>query len=233
MIWDNRGLENTENRIKDSLDLLSCIHEFKYCLVNMSDVERRLEERDLGLLSALSEKEIEHLEQLRIKKNKIQWIAGRYAVKSALYKYKMVGPSCIDVLKGEDSAPYILQYPDLCASITHSYPYCIGMVARKKIGVDIEEIRELEGSVLEHFFTSNEREQLTLLKGTEDYVRRTIIYWTRKEAASKLVKLGMKLDFKELDTSKDLVSIDNCRIQFKSILFKDFCVSIAVEEDAS
>jgi phosphopantetheinyl transferase len=230
MIWNSGEPEITEYSIRDFLNSLREIYKFEFCLVNLSEVERRLEKKDFSLLSVLSDKELEYFGNLKIKKNKIQWVAGRYAVKSALYKYRMVDPLCVDVLKGEDSAPFILQYPYLCTSITHSFPYCIGIVSENNIGVDIERIEELERSLIEQFFSISEKEILNSLKDTDAYSKKAVMYWTRKEAASKLVKLGMKLDFRKLDTSQDFTGIDDYKIRFESSICNDFYVSIAVEE---
>jgi len=225
----------TEYIIKNSLDVLKDTYKYEFCLVNMIEIERRLEEKDLNLLSVLSDKEMDHFYSLRIKKNRIQWVSGRYAVKSALFKYKMSGsrffdPTCIDVLKGDDSSPYILQYPELCVSITHSFPYCIGIVSKNNIGVDLERIEEPDPSLIEHFYNINEKEDLKCFKGVE-FSQKTMTYWTRKEAASKVFKLGMKMDFKELDTSKEKISFNNRSIKFNSAICQDFCVSIAFEDD--
>jgi 4'-phosphopantetheinyl transferase len=223
-------MENTEYMIKDSLDSLRGIYKFEFCFVNMIDVERRLETKDFSLLSVLSEKETEHLETLINKKNKLQWVAGRYAVKSALFKYKLSDPSCVDVLKGADSAPYIEQYPELNVSITHSFPYCIGIVAENKIGVDLEMIRETKESLIKRFYSSRERDELIRFKGTEEYSRKAVMYWTRKEAASKAVKMGMNLDFKGLDTSYDRIRVNSLGIYLKSIICNGFYLSVAFEE---
>lgn len=225
----------TEYIIKNSLDVLKDTYKYEFCLVNMIEIERRLEGKDLNLLSVLSEKEMDYFYSLKIKKNRTQWVSGRYAVKSALFKYKISGsrlfdPTCIDVLKGDDSAPYILQYPELCVSITHSFPYCIGIVSKNKIGVDLERIEEPEPSLIENFYSKNEKEDLKCFEGVQ-FSQRTMTYWTRKEAASKVFKLGMKMDFKGLDTSKEKISFNNRIIKFNSAICQDFCVSIAFEED--
>ncbi|MCX7747119.1 MAG: 4'-phosphopantetheinyl transferase superfamily protein [Clostridia bacterium] len=227
-------MEKTETMLKDALNSLSESLEFEFCLVNMMDFERRLE-KDLSLLSVLTEKETDYLNNLKINKNKIQWISGRYAVKSALFRHKLsestiVNTACIDVLKGPDSAPYLSQYPELCVSITHSFPYCIGIVAKNKFGVDIEKIFKPEDSLIEHFYSENEKGILNCFKGTEEYSKKAMVFWTRKEAASKVFKQGMKLDFKGLDTSRDRAIINCCNIHFKSIVCNDFCVSIAFED---
>ncbi len=220
-----------EITIKNSLEVLSGRHGFEFCVTDMS----KLGEKGLNLLSVLSEKEIEYLDKLRNEKNRVQWMAGRYAVKSALFKYKLqrctlFDLSCIDVLKGEDSAPYIIQYPDLCVSITHSYPYCIGIVSEKKIGIDLERINELNESLVRHFYSEGEQRLLAQLIGSEEYSKQAVMFWTRKEAVSKLFKLGMQMDFKKLDTSSDRIAIDNRRIFLSTSVCTDFCVSIAVED---
>ncbi|WP_010249999.1 4'-phosphopantetheinyl transferase family protein [Acetivibrio cellulolyticus] len=223
---------SSQYAINDSLESISELYGFEFSVVDMS----KLREKDLNLLSVLSEKEIEHLDGVKIEKNKIQWIAGRYAVKSALFKYKLeravlMDLSCIDVLKGSNSAPYILQYPDLCVSITHSFPYCVGIVSGRRIGVDIDQINEPQESLIRYFYCDAEKVILDSFKGTDEFACQAMIYWTRKEAASKLLQLGMQMDFKNLDTSGDRTIIDKCNIRFESFICREFCVSIAVEEE--
>jgi len=227
----------TEYIIKNYLDVLKDTYKYEFCLVNMTEIERRLKEEDLNLLSILSDNEIDHFYSLKNEKNRIQWISGRYAVKSALFKYKISGsrlfdPTCIDVLKRADSSPYIPQYPELCVSITHSFPYCIGIVSKHNIGVDLERIEKPNPSLIEHYYNINEKEDLKHFKGVE-FSQKTMTYWTRKEAASKVFKLGMKMNFKELDTSKEKISFNNKCIKFNSVICQDFCVSIAFEDDTS
>lgn len=230
MIPDGMGYVNTQAMLRGSLASLSGTYNFEFCLVNMTDIERRLEAMDFGLLSVLSEKETEYFENLKLKKNKVQWVAGRYAVKSALYKYILADTCWVDVLKGEASAPYIVQHPDLCVSITHSFPFCIGMVSGNKLGVDLEIIREPKESLIKHFYSRNERDALERCKGTGEYSEKAIMYWTRKEAASKLLKLGLKLDFKELDTTNDRGRVNALPIHYKSVTCGEFCLSVAFEE---
>lgn len=221
-----------ERIINNSLESISKPYDFEFYVSDM----RKVREKELNLLSSLSEKEIEYLSSLKIDKNRVQWICGRYAVKSALFKYKLersvlMDLSCIDVLKGQDSAPYILQYPDLCVSITHSFPYCIGLVSKRKIGIDLEEVNEPKESLIRFFYSTDEKEILESFKGTKEYENQAMIFWTRKEAVSKLLKLGMQMDFKKLDTSKESIVFDNCYICLKSFICGEFSISIAVEED--
>ncbi|NLL05072.1 MAG: 4'-phosphopantetheinyl transferase superfamily protein [Clostridiaceae bacterium] len=221
---------STAFKISSFLETNSRVHEFEYEVMDM----RRVGEKDINLLSVLSEEEIRQLDSLKIEKNRIQWIAGRYAVKSALFKYKLqravlMDLSCIDVLKGEDSSPFIPQYQDICVSITHSFPYCIAIVSNKKIGVDLEGISEPNESLIRYFYSTEEKNILENLKKTDEYCQRAMIFWTRKEAVSKLLKLGMRMDFRELNTSKNEMTIGNYYIYLKSYICGEFALSIASE----
>ena len=64
----------TEYIIKKSLDVLKDTYKYEFCLVNMIEIERRLEEKDLNLLSVLSDKEMDHFYSLRIKKNRMPYV---------------------------------------------------------------------------------------------------------------------------------------------------------------
>jgi len=220
---------NTEYEINNCLESVKDLYRFEYHILDM----RNKREKDSNLLSILPEKELEHLEKIKIEKNRIQWISGRYSVKSALTKYKLnrgalMDFSSIDVLKGEDSSPYIVQYPELCVSITHSFPYCIGVVSENKIGIDLEKISEHKESLTKYFYTLKEQEFLNGYKGTDEYWKQAMVIWTRKEAVSKLFKLGMKMDFKKLCTLKDTIDLKNYRICLKSFICTEYALSIAV-----
>jgi len=216
--------------INNFLDSISKVYEFEFYVVDM----RKVREKDLNLLSTLSEKEYNYLEELKIEKNKIQWISGRYAVKSALFKYKLersalMDLSCVDIMKREDSSPYIVQYPGIHVSITHSFPYCIGLVSNRKIGIDLESIGEKKESLIRYFYADAEKEFLERFQGTREYWQQAMMFWTRKEAVSKLLRLGMRMDFRKLDTLDDEIVWDDCVIWLKSFVCGGFVVSIARE----
>ncbi|MDP4180222.1 MAG: 4'-phosphopantetheinyl transferase superfamily protein [Bacillota bacterium] len=228
----------------NNLDKISSKYGFEFCVVDMKEIEKRINSEfdlaqempiDVGL--ALSNAEKAHLYSIKLQKNRIQWIAGRYAVKSALFKYKLLSGSfmdlsCIDILKGADSAPYIPQYPNITVSITHSFPYCIGIVSERKIGVDIENIFMPDDSLIQYFYTDNEKAVLKDKCCLKDYSEKAVIFWTRKEAVSKLLKLGMQLNFKKLDTSSDSIFLNyenGINVKLISFCCDCFCASLAVE----
>lgn len=233
---DVMRINNIQQLIQNHLEGLTSRFQFEFCAVNMIDIENRVNSADHDLFSVLSDAELQHWEGLTLPKNKIQWISGRYAVKSALFKYKsgngrIMDLSCIDVIKGADSAPYLLQYPGIYVSITHSYPYCIGVVSETKIGIDLEAVFSPPDSLIHYFYTPNEQQQLQNCLDPKAFTIQAMIFWTRKEAVSKLLKLGMKMDFKALDTTEDQIEVSGPlggKINLVSCICNNFCLSTAV-----
>lgn len=236
MIEDVSYADGTGRIMELHLSRLVWQYGFCFDVVDMREMNRKIRINDHNLLSIMSDKELEYLKKVKNSKNILQWISGRYAVKSAFFKYKLERQSiidlkCVDVLKGADSAPYLLQYPDINASITHSFPYCIGAVSQKKIGIDIEKIFVPEDSLIQYFFSDKEKELLASLMNADEYSTKSTILWTRKEAVSKLLRLGMKVNFKELDTLQNEIHYyDKNRdcIRLSSFVCRDFCLSFAV-----
>jgi len=147
------------------LERYAAEHRVFYHIVDMREIARKIKVNEIDVLSVLSERELAHLKNLRNPKNRLQWISGRYAVKSAIFKYKakersIIDPRCLDVLKGADSAPFILQYSDMGVSITHAFPYCIGMVSDRAVGIDMEKIFLPEDALIKYFFSEREEKIL-------------------------------------------------------------------------
>lgn len=228
--------DRTYHLLEQCLNQISQIYTFDYGLIDMRKMLRPLHHDQSELGSTLSSLELEHLDRFAMPKKKLQWLSGRYAVKTALFKYmtardRLLELNCIDILNKETSAPYLVQYPDIQISITHSYPYCIGAVSDYSIGIDLEKVMKLRDSLINQYFHPNEITNLGEL-GTDDYHIKAITYWTRKEAVSKLLELGLKMDFKQIDTVNDsLVCSKNLSslIKLKSDQITDYCFSLAIE----
>ncbi|MDQ2086117.1 4'-phosphopantetheinyl transferase superfamily protein [Herbivorax sp. ANBcel31] len=224
-------LKETKYLFERNVERLKKNSSLNYALVDMNE---KMEVNNDEHLSFLSKKEIEYLKAFKIYKKKIQWICGRYAVKKAFFKYKIsrksiVDLSCVDVLKGADSAPYILQYPNINVSITHSFPYCVGVISESKVGVDIEKFFTVEDSLIDFFFSDREKSLLSKITDPHQRNVQAIKYWTRKEAVSKFLRLGMKMNFKELDTVDNELKIGNYKISLFSFEFSDCCLSLAIQ----
>lgn len=226
--------DKTYNSLKQFFDEISPMFNFTSAVIDMRKMYRLLHHDRLELNTILAPTELERLDQFAMPKKKIQWLAGRYAVKSGLLKLKpaqlkYTGLNRIEVLNQESSAPYLVQFPELQISITHSYPYCIGVISEYPIGVDLEKIMPLRESLINNYFHPNEIQNLAAKKDIEQYQTQAILYWTRKEAVSKLLKLGLKMDFKQLDTAHDSL-FHYAWIRLQSANLCDYCCSIAIQD---
>jgi 4'-phosphopantetheinyl transferase len=232
----------TYEQIRQSLAEASEEFAFAYAVVDMREMMPYIHGDGDGSIpgSVLSFVEKERFDKYTLPKKKLQWLAGRFAVKTALMKYQGrcggdLAMTAVDVLNDENSAPYMVQFPDIRVSITHSFPYCIGLVANHRIGIDLEKMMTPRKAMFDLFFHSNEIQSLPEDTDTDEYKAQVMIYWTRKEALSKLLGLGMKMGFKRMDTTGDrlvLPDYGGLRVRMKSSICRDFCCSIAVEEQA-
>lgn len=227
----------TYDLINESLEGASRLFAYAYHLIDMRRIMHYLQDDPSALNTILSPGELARFEKYALPKKKLQWLAGRSAVKTALIKHMAVRgqnlkmPS-IDLFNNENSAPYILQFSDIRVSITHSFPYCIGVVSDRRIGIDLEKMLSPRKAMFDLFFHPNEIRSLTDQGEKETYQFLTMMYWTRKEALSKLLGLGMRAGFKELDTTNDDLKLNEfgeIRVRLRSYRCSDFVCSIAVE----
>lgn len=185
--------------------------------------------------SVLSDNEYLKFKEFKYPKNKLQWLCGRIASKEALTSYLMsqnvfVDLKNIEVLYGEGGYPYFNNFESLNLTISHSFPYCAAMLSDKPIGVDIEKAFEPTSAIKKYYFTDSEAMLLDSVNLLEQK-RLAGCLWSRKEALSKLAKKGMAINFKEIDARDDEVILINRKISMSSVIFDEYCISIAIEDE--
>lgn len=168
----------------------------------------------------------------RNEKRKREWLAGRMAAKSALARLLDVkNEQRLVVLNGKNRAPFVLSFPDVTVSISHSKDYAVAVAARYRIGIDLEHIEKRPPALLKYFF--GEQEQNALPRDGEEKEKLVSLFWTRKEAASKVVKLGGALDFKKINVVNDSTLVeyknDSSFMTFLSSTTAKYAISVAIE----
>ncbi|PYG85773.1 phosphopantetheinyl transferase [Ruminiclostridium sufflavum DSM 19573] len=239
--------ESVEREINNFLRNASKEFEFYYEIINIRHFMRKVFTKDENVWSAFSDGEKADQHKFKSPKKRIQWMAGRYAGKMAFVKmaavndtgsdFKKIDLKQIRILNGLNSAPYIEGYPGLNISISHSYPYCVAVVSQRRIGVDIENTISEIKSLLGFYYTENEIKELNKLyyPGNDDKACEVnclaTLYWTRKEAVSKLYRLGMNMDFHEIDTVYNIIKINNIeKVRTVSIQNRYCSLSLAFVE---
>ncbi len=97
--------------------------------------------------------------------------------------------------------PYLENYPNF--NISHSNQWVVCIISKDgKIGIDVEELKEINFQGLsKRYFHYNEQQ---LIKNKKDFFR----IWTRKEAILKAQGCGLRVELKQLDTTRNPVELD-------------------------
>jgi phosphopantetheinyl transferase len=221
--------------MREFLERQSTLLGFHFGIASVPEVAARYdEEGDRYVASLLTGEEQEQFRRFRVRKRKVEWLAGRAAAKSAFARYarsvRTGDPSePVSVLNDRDRAPFIQDHAEVQLSITHSHGYAVAVVAPFEIGVDLERIERRPLS-LTHYFFSDEEQELASEGEGDSQARDELItrIWSRKEAVSKFLKRGGSLDFKELNVVDDEVECSRGRIRVLSAEKDGYCISLAM-----
>ncbi|MGB5872561.1 MAG: 4'-phosphopantetheinyl transferase superfamily protein [Bacteroidota bacterium] len=223
--------------IEEFLAKESALFGFQYGIQSIPDVAELYDAGgDTYASSLLTGEEYGQFRQFRGWKRKVEWLAGRIAVKAAFGRYSAHAGNAlprlpVSVLNNEAHVPYFPGHPEVHLSITHSHGYAVAVVAPFDIGIDLEKIEE-RPLALTHYFFSEEEQNLAAAREEDSGARDGMIthIWSRKEAVSKFLQLGGNLDFKDLKVLDDEVAVKMSRetIRLLSAERDGYCISLAM-----
>ncbi len=106
-----------------------------------------------------------------------------------------------DLKYSEFGRPHLENYPIF--NISHSNQIVICAISKDgKIGIDVEELKKINFQGLsKRYFHYNEQQ---LIKNKKDFFK----IWTRKEAILKAQGCGLRVELKQLDTTRNPVELD-------------------------
>ncbi|MCP4115326.1 MAG: 4'-phosphopantetheinyl transferase superfamily protein [Desulfobacteraceae bacterium] len=138
----------------------------------------------------LSPGEIEMVNRFKSLKKQVEWMAGRFLVKTMVQKAlnNEMPMTEITVMHQDEGAPFIKDLPGIRISISHSGDYAaVALTTREgtDIGLDIEEIGKAPDSAfMKTAFSQNELASMGTMP------RDIFQQWTTKEAFLKYIKKG-------------------------------------------
>jgi 4'-phosphopantetheinyl transferase len=171
--------------------------------------------------SFLSPEEIEVLNGFKTIKKQIEWMCGRFAIKTLVSSCQS---SCIHyqdiaIAYEEQGAPFLKNFPALSISISHSHDYAVGGISLNKdieIGLDIEKIQRKDlNCFMSVAFTQKER---LYLPG--DSYSKIYRNWTIKEAYLKYIKKGFNESLKKIEILDEKIFYDNTPLTDVKIVSK-------------
>ncbi len=121
--------------------------------------------------------------------------------------------------------PYFANAEDLHFSISHSGEYAMVVLSDKEIGCDIQQIKNINLSIADRFFTAEEKKYV---KCTEDFFR----IWTLKESFIKAIGKGLALplnsfSIKGLDSDKPYCEYNRELYEFKEFdKMTGYCIAV-------
>ncbi len=202
--------------------------DFSFGIKSISDTGRNINNNKFS--GSLTVKEAQIFNSLKINKRKIDWLAGRLAAKEALMShFNIEYIPYFSILNNIDRSPYIEGNTHLTLSISHSSDLAIALISKNNIGIDVEKIVDHNRLLLKYYFTNTETHQIKKRNYKVDVDESITKYWTRKEAVSKYLKLGMNINFNTLDTVPDQIRIDNQKyVKIVSEKISNHYLSIAI-----
>lgn len=107
------------------------------------------------------------------------------------------------IVKDTYGKPYL---PDSNSNfnISHSGNTVICVFSKQEIGVDIEEINEIDYSLFENVFSSREFAEINR-EGLDKFYE----FWTRKESVIKAIGKGMSIPLTEIEIDKGYTTYEN------------------------
>ena len=154
----------------------------------------------------MSSERREYTDSLKSDADRKRTVAGEMLARIAL------GNNNATILKTAEGKPYAEEI-NINFSISHSGNFAVCAVDENKIGIDIEEIRDVDLKTAKRFCNEKELEYIG------DSINRFFEIWTAKEAAYKM--LGGKI--------KNFKDIDIFKINKQYVKFLDYVVCIVKE----
>lgn len=130
----------------------------------------------------------------------------------------------LEVEKNEHGKLFFRDYPDYCFNISHCKAAIAVAVAARPIGIDIEQMRRVEQSLIDYTMNDSEQRQI---REANDPTRYFIRLWTQKEAALKCRGTGLAIK-KEQSLRDTLSSISDLELHTNDNPAKSYIWSVAV-----
>lgn len=159
------------------------------------------EELCIGSLTSLLNDEERN--RLCPKRDKQVRIASRAWLKKLLASYLDITPDSIHITYGLNGKPMLKDNPDIQFSVCHTdNVFALAFVRNSQVGIDLENLnRPVNTTVLsELLFSERERD---VFQHTDErfHPEQLINSWTRKEAFTKALGLGLSFPLQQLEVS--------------------------------
>ncbi|NQY06729.1 MAG: 4'-phosphopantetheinyl transferase superfamily protein [Flavobacteriaceae bacterium] len=133
--------------------------------------------------------------------------------------------------RDENNKPFI-QDSALNFNISHSGKTILCAISKHNIqlGIDVEEIKSIDIKGFNTIFHQNEFNRIIQANSIDSFYK----YWTRKEAYTKAIGVGITIPLDKIDTTKNMISVsENNKYYLKSYKMNKYYCSLAYTKEGS
>jgi len=182
------------------------------------------------LLQSISKENREKCQRFIFKEDTLRTLYGELMVRHVLCQRLLVENKDIEILKNDAGKPYVKGYI-IYFNISHAGDFVVCAFSQQEIGIDIEQIKEIDLNIARRFFHQQEYEDLQAQK-KQNQLDYFYSLWTLKESYIKWLGTGLStpLDsfcFHIMD--KNISCVDNARKVmpfFKQFFIKNYKLSV-------
>ncbi|TQR39691.1 4'-phosphopantetheinyl transferase superfamily protein [Lysinibacillus sphaericus] len=143
------------------------------------------------LLQIISKENREKCQRFKFKEDALRTLYGELIVRHFLSKHFSLKNKNIGILKSDAGKPYIKDFP-IRFNISHAGDFVVCAFSEQEIGIDIEQIEEIDLEIAKRFFCQCEYEDL-LVQRTTDRLDYFYSLWTLKESYMKWLGYGISI----------------------------------------
>ena len=185
----------------------------KYCIENIKNIKDL--DKNLSKIKTKKQNNINKVKNINDKKRKI---LGEILFIKGLKKFYSINYNDINIKLNKNGKPYISdkKYKNINFNISHSHDYSICVFSNKKIGVDIEKIRNVNLNILNQFATPNE---ISYVKSSKELILNNFFtIYTLKEAYFKMLGENLNnIKNVEFTITKNKIFCSDSNVKLKTI----------------
>jgi len=142
-----------------------------------------------ALLQTISKENREKCRRFKFRKDALRTLYGELIVRYVLRQRFAFKKEDITILKDDAGKPYIKGFP-IHFNISHSGDYVVCAFSEQEVGIDIEQIKEVDLAIAKRFFCQCEYEDL-FAQDKSNRLNYFFLLWTLKESYIKWLGSGM------------------------------------------
>ncbi|WP_434296521.1 4'-phosphopantetheinyl transferase family protein [Clostridium sporogenes] len=168
------------------------------------------------------------IEKFINKKDKIRSLVGEILVRTIITQKLNISNKNIILRKNQYGKPYLIGYPNFKFNISHSGNFVVCAIDNKSIGIDIEEVRNIEyEDIVKSFFSVSEFDYI-IKQDLNCQLSKFYEIWVLKESYIKCCGQGLTIPLKSF--SIDIEGYENIRVtinnEYKEHKFKRFDIDL-------